>query len=138
MVAHVLACEAPIRDSLLVQRIARAHGFQRTGRIIRERVLAAAVLRHHLAAAPDGDFVWPDADAPARWSGYRVPDPAEEPRPIEAIAPEELRDAARAITARPARGDRALAVARLFGARGLSPAARRRIEAVLPPPGKAG
>ncbi|MFP3631627.1 DUF3320 domain-containing protein, partial [Burkholderia sp. SIMBA_045] len=39
LIAHVLAQEAPILDSLLVQRIARAHGFQRSGRLIRERVL---------------------------------------------------------------------------------------------------
>ncbi|RUQ44363.1 DUF3320 domain-containing protein, partial [Corynebacterium pseudodiphtheriticum] len=48
LIYHVLSHEAPILDSLLVQRIARAHGFQRSGRLIRERVLELTERYHHL------------------------------------------------------------------------------------------
>lgn len=34
LIHQVLATEAPIAENLLIQRIARAHGFQRSGRII--------------------------------------------------------------------------------------------------------
>ena len=42
MIARVIAAEAPIRDDILVERIARAHGFRRSGRVIRDRVMTLA------------------------------------------------------------------------------------------------
>jgi len=41
MVAHVIEVEGPIYDDVLVTRIARAHGFQRSGSNIQALVLAA-------------------------------------------------------------------------------------------------
>ncbi len=57
MIAHVLACEAPIRDDILIERVARAHGFKRSGRLgikhlsgnARERLVRAAASRGHSA-----------------------------------------------------------------------------------------
>lgn len=130
LVGHVLAGEAPISESLLVQRIARAHGFQRAGRLIRERVMAVVAQRHH--AAPDGSaglFVWPDREAPARWQGFRPPATPDDLRPIEEIALAEIR------AAHPggASEDPAVEIARRFGLRRLSGTARQRIEAALAP-----
>ena len=128
LVGHVLAGEAPISETLLVQRIARAHGFQRAGRLIRERVMDVVAQRHH--AAPDGAaglFVWPDREAPARWQGFRSPATAEDIRQIEEIASAEIRAAARIGNAE----DPAVEIARRFGIRRLSGTARQRIEAAL-------
>ena len=43
MISRVIAAEAPIRDNLLVERIARTHGFRRSGRAIRDRVMTLAL-----------------------------------------------------------------------------------------------
>ncbi|MDR6291698.1 hypothetical protein E9232_004232 [Inquilinus ginsengisoli] len=128
LVGHVLDGEAPISESLLVQRIARAHGFQRAGRLIRERVMGIVAQRHH--TAPDGTaglFVWPDREVPARWQGWRTPATPDDIRQIEEIALAEIRAAA------PGQGteDAAVEIARLFGIRRLTAPARQRIEAAL-------
>jgi Protein of unknown function (DUF3320) len=48
MVAHVLSAEAPISGDVLVTRIARAHGFQRSGNLIRDRVMGMAERYYHI------------------------------------------------------------------------------------------
>jgi very-short-patch-repair endonuclease len=45
LVDRVFALEPGVSDAMLVQRIARAHGFARSGRLIRERVLDTAAKR---------------------------------------------------------------------------------------------
>jgi hypothetical protein len=128
LIAHVLAMEAPIAETLLVQRIARAHGFQRTGRVIRDRVMQLARQRHH--AAEDGineTFIWTDVAAMGLWRGFRLPATPDDIRQIEEIAAHELAMAARSSQAE----DVAVDIARQFGIRRLSSSARRRIEAVL-------
>ena len=54
MIAQVVATEAPIRDNLLVERIARAHGFQRSGPKIRDRILALVRATAHLQVESGG------------------------------------------------------------------------------------
>ncbi|WP_137889156.1 DUF3320 domain-containing protein [Pseudomonas sp. 2FE] len=125
LIERVLIQEAPILDSLLVQRIARAHGFQRSGRLIRERVLDLAKRNHHLQADPIEDqFVWRTEQDVATWSRYRIPATDEDIRSIEEIAFEELRTAAYGVKSE----DRPVEVARLFGVRRLTGAARARVE----------
>lgn len=128
LIGEVLRQEAPILDALLVQRVARAHGFQRSGRLIRDRVLELAEQRHHLQDAGfDEVFVWQaEGDVPG-WSTYRVPVSANDARSIEEIAAEELRMAATTVDA----GDPALEIARLLGVKRLTGAARERIERIL-------
>ncbi len=123
LIEHVLTHEAPIADTLLVQRIARAHGFKKAGRIIRDRVLALVVRHYHVR---DG-FVWPDGEAPGLWQSYRLPATDDDIRQIEEIALPELRAAARASIAQ----DIPVDVARLFGVRRLSVVARSRIELAM-------
>ena len=128
VIEHVLRHEAPIRDALLVQRIARAHGFQRTGRLIRDRVLELAELHHHVEnAGPDEIFVWHAEHDVIGWATYRVPVTADDARAIEDVAAQEIRIAAAIIDA----ADPALEVARLLGVRRLTGVARERIERIL-------
>ncbi len=121
----ILRQEAPILDTLLVQRVARAHGFQRAGRLIRERVLAIAERNHFIEPDPlQGSFVWINPEDLKGWDRYRIPVVDEEQRSIEEISLHELRAAARSISA----DDQALEVARIFGIRRVSVQARTRIE----------
>jgi very-short-patch-repair endonuclease len=73
MIAAELAMTGPIRLDRLVQRIARAHGFQRAGREIQERVTAS--VPNDCARTRDnaGTFIWPAVAAPSAWSIFRKP-----------------------------------------------------------------
>jgi hypothetical protein len=129
-IRQVLEQEAPILDKVLVDRVARAHGFKRSGRLIFERVLDLAERQYHFQLDPDleqGHFVWLAADDPNRWNIYRVPEREEDVRFIEELAPEEIFAAARAIRS----DDVVVEIARTFGIRRLSSAARGRLERVL-------
>jgi hypothetical protein len=126
----VLEQEAPILDKVLVDRVARAHGFKRSGRLIHERVLDIAERHFHFQPDPEPDhgcFVWLAADDPDRWNTYRVPERGEDVRPIEELAPEEVLSAARAIKT----GDAVVEIARIFGTRRLSAAARSRLLRIM-------
>ena len=120
LISHVLAAEAPIAETVLVQRIARAHGFQRAGRVIRDRVMALVQRRHLIEEeAGGGRFVWTDAVSQSTWNRARLPASDDDIRQIEEIALAELR-AARS-------GHDVVEVARRFGVRWLSVSARVRI-----------
>lgn len=131
VIRTVLDTEAPILDKLLVDRVARAHGFKRSGRLIRERVLALARLRYHFQPDPDskvGDFVWVSADDPARWNVFRVPSAGDEGfRMIEEIPIEEIAVAARSVLG----DDLPIAIAHIFGVRRLAASGRARLERVV-------
>ncbi|MCJ2036131.1 DUF3320 domain-containing protein [Methylobacterium sp. J-068] len=75
MVAHVLSVEAPIYEDVLVRRIARAHGIQRVGHLVRE-----AILDQIGASVPRTDdegraLLWPPGQEPSPLSPFR-PAPA--------------------------------------------------------------
>lgn len=124
MIAHVLATEAPILDDLLVMRIARIHGFQRSGDRIRERVLKIAKKHHHIRRDPvAGQFVWATPGDPLHWTRARAP--ADEPatRRIDEVSSEELRAALAVVRVDDAESD----IARYFGIRRVTAPARERI-----------
>ncbi|WP_051378448.1 DUF3320 domain-containing protein [Derxia gummosa] len=135
MVLHVVAVEAPVGAELLVERIARAHGFARSGRLIRERVLGFArrlcrVTVEGEADAPAEVFWRIDAD-PAVAPVFRTPVP-EAPRGLADICDAELAALARAVLAAGAEGDAALGrMARQIGLRRLVSASRARLAAAL-------
>ncbi|MBA1146676.1 DUF3320 domain-containing protein [Ectothiorhodospiraceae bacterium WFHF3C12] len=88
LVAVVVAEEGPIRDELLVRRIARAHGFQRAGQRIRKRVLSIARQKAVTTEEDVGTFYWPEGlSEPWRW--FRAPDVGDA-RSVEDIPMEEL------------------------------------------------
>ena len=67
MVAHVIEVEGPIYEDLLVTRIARAHGFQRSGSSIQTRVLAAVDRRFPRTNEDGREIFWNEGaqlDAP--------------------------------------------------------------------------
>jgi hypothetical protein len=127
IIGHVLETEAPISDTQLVNRIARAHGLQRSGRIIFERVMEIAKRNFHVRPDPvEGTFVWSDKEAPAIWSSYRTAESEECPRKLDEISFEEIR----AAILKNSTGNNPVEVARAFGIRRLAADGRSRIEAV--------
>lgn len=129
MVRLVVETEAPIRDDQLATVIARAHGFARTGRLIRERV-DEVVQRSFVLVEDQVDhvFVWIDERHATRLDEYRVPKSGSANRSIDQIALPELMLAARAVDDVE---DRAVAVARIFGISRLRRDARRRVELAI-------
>ena len=129
-IREVLEQEAPVLDKVLVDRIARVHGFKRSGRLIRERVLELAERHYHFEPDPEpdhGHFVWLAADDPDRWNIYRVPQGEDDIRFIEELAPEEIVAMARTIQS----DDPVVDIARAFGIRRLSASAKSRLVRVL-------
>ena len=60
MIDHVVAVEGPVYFDILVDRIARAHGFQRSGETV-QKIIRAALGRHRFPSTRDGDreIIWP-------------------------------------------------------------------------------
>lgn len=128
LVSFVITQEAPMLDTSLVQRIARAHGFGKAGRLIRERVLEFVDRAHHLTEDPlGGSFVWADAASAMNWSLYRTPVSEDHLRKLEEISYQELRAAATACRS----ADLPSEIAKAFGIRRLSPGGRARLEMLL-------
>ncbi len=100
LIRCILEQEAPMHDKLLVDRVARAHGFKRSGRLIREHVLEITERHHYFRQDPQrdhGNFVWLSVEDPERWNCYRIPDSDDDIRLIKEISFEELSSATRAI-----------------------------------------
>ena len=95
MIEHVVRVEAPIKDDVLVRRVARAHGFQRSGARIRDHVLSL-VPRNVPQKKEDGTtWFWPLVDGSEAGSvAFRRPAQGQEPRPADEICLEELLDLA--------------------------------------------
>lgn len=132
MIKHVVAAEGPILDAVLARRIARAHGFQRTGGRIQERVdeLAKRLLRVTKESA--GLFYWPDDCPPGAPVEFRSPADAQSARGVEEICDQELIALARLVVRSGQSGEAALvAMAREIGLLRLRAASRVPLEAAL-------
>ena len=71
MIAHVVATEAPIYEDLLVDRIARAHGFQRSGSNIYQ-IVSKMIGREHARSNDDDRLViWSNGASPNKPYPYR-------------------------------------------------------------------
>lgn len=125
LIGHVLADEIAASDQSLVRRVARAHGFDRAGRVIQERVMGLAGRHHHVVPEDGGHrFIWLDAASATSWDTLRLPATAEDVRQIEDISRIELR----AVLARCTSEDPVVEAARKLGVRRLSAPARARLE----------
>jgi len=128
MIAHVVEVEGPVLDAVLARRIARAHGWQRTGSRILERVDALAAKSHRATQEDVGTFYWPngrDPEAPVPFR--RAAD--ESARAVDEICMPELMALAREVLAMGKRGEEVMiAMARELGMRRLGAANRGRIE----------
>ncbi|MDR0996872.1 MAG: DUF3320 domain-containing protein [Zoogloeaceae bacterium] len=95
MMAQIVQGEAPIKDEALAERIARLHGWKRTGSRIKERVFALARPLFPTSTEEVGQFFWqPDADT-THCDVFRRPPRPDAIRPVDAIALPELMALAR-------------------------------------------
>ena len=72
MVDHVVEIEGPIYFDVLIDRIARAHGFQRSGETVQKNHPRSA-RTSPLPTTRDGDreIIWPQNTTPATKTPYR-------------------------------------------------------------------
>jgi len=111
LVEAVLRAEGPMTEATLVQHVARAHGFQRAGRRVREAVLAALPQGVTETQEEDLILVWPPGVMPRSWQVFREPEPGAARDPAE-IPIEELEVLARRVLAKAVDEEHALVLMR--------------------------
>lgn len=132
MIEHVVQHEGPVLDSVLARRIARAHGFQRTGSRIQERVEQLAKRSCATTEEPAGSFYWPATVQFRETVPFRWPANDDSIRSVEEICEQELRSLAQWVMAQGKQGDEAvIAMAREVGLSRLREASRGRLQTLL-------
>jgi very-short-patch-repair endonuclease len=132
MVEWVVRDEGPVLNAMLARRIARAHGFQRTGSRIQERVEKIAKRLFKSTEEPGGTFYWPREVEPCGEMPFRWPADDDSTRGVEEICDAELLSLARLVLQRGHSGQEALiAMARELGLQRLREASRGRLEIIL-------
>lgn len=127
MIAHVVAIEGPVREDVLARRIARAHGWLRTGSKIRDRVVTLASMRFPMVRESGGTFFWPTGLDRNSWPSFRRP-MGDEARPVDEIAILELVALAKDVKNDGFTGEDAItAMAREAGLKKLRTASRDRL-----------
>lgn len=133
MVRHVVEVEGPILDAVLARKIARAHGFARTGSRIQERVEQRAA--GAFASTEEdgvGTFYWPKHMVSGSAVAYRAPVEDGSFRSVEEICLQELMSLAQQVRSQGLSGEDALiAMARELGLQRLRAASRGRLESAL-------
>jgi very-short-patch-repair endonuclease len=71
MAVAIIDAEGPVTFQALCVRIARAHGFQRTGREIVAIIRAALGRKRKMTATPDGEVCWPEEMSPSKAIAFR-------------------------------------------------------------------
>ena len=131
MIAHVIEVEGPVLDTVLARRIARAHGWQRTGARIQERVQRLAGKAHRTTEEDVGTFYWAAARPPELPMVFRKAT-EETARGVDEVCMAELRALANSVIATGEEGEAAVAsMIRAFGMKSARAASRRRFEAAL-------
>lgn len=132
MIEWVVQKEGPVLDAVLARRIARSHGFQRTGSRIQERVEQLAQKRFASTEEAAGAFYWPDVVIPGTEVAFRWPANEDSARGVEEICEQELLSLARWVIGAGRTGEEALvAMARELGLLKLRAASRGRLEMAL-------
>jgi hypothetical protein len=127
MIAHVIEIEGPVKDEVLVRRIARAHGFQRAGSRIRDHVLGLVPRGYGRSREGSAVFFWPKGVEPGRCERFRRPN-GDEARGVDEIALAELAALAREVAeAVDDRDSLLVAMARAIGLRRLHETTRERL-----------
>jgi len=131
MIAHVVEIEGPVLDAVLSRRIARAHGFQRTGSRIRERLETLATKAHRMTEEEVGTFYWPNERGPEAPIAFRQAADAAA-RTVDEICMPELAALAREVLDSGKEGEAAIvAMARELGLHSLRAVSRGRIETAV-------
>lgn len=132
MIAHIIEHEGPVLDTLLARRIARAHGWVRTGARIRERVFRLAQTRYRATDEEVGKFYWPEHLDSAAEPPFRAPADDASVRAADEISLLELASLARTVIALGAQGEAIyVAMARELGLQQLRAASRARLTLAL-------
>jgi len=129
MIEAVIETESPLRTDVLAQRIARAHGWARTGSRIRERI-DLHLRRLDRTTESSGEFVW-KSGAVSEFLSYRHPADASEHRSIPDIPLAEL---ASVVLDNPGlldEPDPARELARLLGVERLAATSRARLDEAI-------
>lgn len=92
-ICDILAAEAPIRESLLRRRLAKAWGFSRVGRGIVDVVTRSIPPGIPVTGDGENRVFWDKEQDPAHWHDWRVAETADERRDIADIPPEEIANA---------------------------------------------
>ncbi len=129
MIAAIIETESPLRADILYQRIARAHGWLRTGGKIRERI------DMHLGDVgrtqeSSGTFLW-RAGAVTDIRPYRAPSSDEARRAIPDIPLAELASVVRDNPALIGEPDPARELARMLGVERLAAGSRARLDEAI-------
>lgn len=133
MIAHVVNEEGPVLDSVLSRRIARAHGWVRTGARIRDRVdqVARAHFRSH-EEEQLGTFFWPTNLESDSGATFRRPGDDDSARSLGEICLQELSALVGEMEARGHAAEALIhAVAKEAGVMKLAHAGRSRIEKAI-------
>jgi len=128
LIEAVVTTESPVLETTLIQRISRVHGFNRAGRLIRERVMDVVDKHYHIATDHYGEnFVWLSAGQRADWNSYRLPATENDIRQVDAIPSEEL-----CALALDTSGENKIAeMAKSLGIKRLTTQARQKLESLL-------
>ncbi|TAY41484.1 DUF3320 domain-containing protein [Rhizobium leguminosarum] len=129
MLAAVVTAEAPVRDDVLAQRIARAHGWLRTGNRIREKI------ERHLSVFDvtddsAGRFIWLKGSV-TTVVDYRAAETESDRRPVTDISLPELIGFVRQYPLALEEPDPALVFARLLGLERLAASSRARLDEAI-------
>lgn len=134
MITYVINHEGPILDVVLARRIARAHGWLRTGGRIRDRVILIANQAHPSSSEDVGAFFWPSDQDSSVTLTFRRPIDEDNIRPADEICIQELGALAHEVRATGKLGEDALyAMARALGLQKLGVANRSRLEKAMQP-----
>ena len=128
-VAHVVACEAPLFEDLLVRRVARAHGIGRAGRSVRETILSAVDPRCARSDEDEQRVIWPPGESPVPARPFRGVDAATRNHAEVPLA--ELAGLATRIRASQAGADPIKAMAAELNLSRIEAATRGRLERAL-------
>lgn len=130
MVEQIVRLEGPIRDTVLSRKIARFHGWQRTGARIQERVSAIALsfLKH--TEEDVGMFFWSTEQGPDVPIVFRGD--SDTARNVDEICMNELRSLAKSVLGEGKDMDGAVvAMAKRLGMHHVRAASRARLEGAL-------
>ncbi|ARQ79296.1 DNA helicase [Oxalobacter formigenes OXCC13] len=127
-VHEILIAEAPILDATLFQRMAKVHGFNKAGRVIRERVLKIVHQYYYLGEdKAGGNFVWLSEAQRLNWNTYRLPVSENDIRMVDTIASEELQALSTFVKSE----DKISEMIKILGIKRVTSQARKRLESIL-------
>ncbi len=130
MIAYVINTEGPVREDVLAKRIARAHGWARTGKRIRDRVYLLAEAQYPSTTEEVGEFFWPEESDTSEWPAFRYSENSS--RPVDEIAMQELRALAKSVALKSESvDDRVTAMVWMIGIRRVTEDAKARFMDVL-------